>query len=243
MPKKFWTFKIAEDSIGELLIYGDISDTSWWGDEVTPKQFKKDLDALGGITQLNVYINSGGGDIFASQAIYSMLTRHSATIHVYIDGLAASGASLIAMAGDKRIMPEGSMLMIHNAWTIVLGNANELREMADKLEKISDSVLLPAYETSGQTREKIKELLDAETWLTAQEALDLGFATEIEEGKKVAASINGDKLSISGNVYDLGRYKNRPHGLVETDPNDGGDELQITEADKLKAEIELLSII
>ena len=115
--KKFWSFKALDETTGELLLYGEISDISWWGDEVTPKQFKEDLDALGDIDVLNVYINSPGGDVFAGQAIYSMLKRHKAQVKVYIDGLAASIASLVAMAGDKVIMPANAMMMIHNPWT------------------------------------------------------------------------------------------------------------------------------
>jgi ATP-dependent Clp protease protease subunit len=103
MPKrsKFWVFRAAaEERVGELLLYGPIDSATWYGDEVTPKQFKADLDALGDVTLLRVFINSPGGDVFASQAIYSMLKRHSARVEVYIDGLAASGASIVAMAGD-----------------------------------------------------------------------------------------------------------------------------------------------
>ena len=97
--KKFWEFKATSAKKGELLIYGDIASSTWWGDEVTPNDFKKGLDALGDISELDVYINSNGGDIFAGQAIYSMLKRHDAKVTVYVDGLAASIASVIAMAG------------------------------------------------------------------------------------------------------------------------------------------------
>src|SRR5690554_4888276 len=104
--KKFWRFKNAtgDDGVGELYLYGEISDTTWWGDEVTPKQFITDLKSLGDIRTLNVYINSYGGDVFAGHAIHSQLKRHKATINVYIDGVAASAASIIAMAGDTIFM-------------------------------------------------------------------------------------------------------------------------------------------
>lgn len=214
MKKKFWEFKNAVDGVGELLIYGDISDVSWWGDEITPKQFKEELDALGDVSQMNIYINSYGGDAFAGQAIYSMLKRHKASKATYIDGIAASIASVVAMAGDTIIMPKGSMMMIHNAWTFAAGNADELRKIADDLEKISDSVLLPAYARSGQSEEKIKELLAAETWLSAQDAVDLGFADVIEDAKQVAASISGTMLTVNKLAADIGRYKNFPVSLV-----------------------------
>src|SRR5690606_37593629 len=139
-----------------------ISDISWWGDEVTPKQFKEDLDALGDIDTLNVYINSPGGDVFAGQAIYSMLKRHKATINVYVDGLAASIASLIAMAGDKVIMPANAMMMVHNAWTFAFGNANDFRKLADDMDKIRDSMVVAYESRSALTTDEIIDLLDAE---------------------------------------------------------------------------------
>lgn len=245
--RKFWDFKNADETTGELMIYGDISDVSWWGDEVTPKQFKKDLDALGDITQLNVYINSGGGDVFAGQAIYTMLKRHKANVNVYVDGLAASIASVIAMAGDKIIMAKGSMLMVHNMWTIILGNANDLRKVADDMDKITDSVIIPAYERSGQDKDKIQALMDAETWMSDQEAVELGFADEVEETKKLAASICGTILTVNGLKADLSRFKSVPKGFLSLfevkKPDEEPHEPDKTEADKLKAEIELLSII
>src|SRR5690554_544642 len=134
--------KKIDDKTGELILYGEISDYTWWGDEVTPKQFKEDLDALGDIDILNVYINSPGGDVFAGQAIYSMLKRHKAYVNVFIDGIAASIASLIAMAGDKVIMPANAMMMIHNPWVFATGNANDLRKIADDLDKIRDSMIV-----------------------------------------------------------------------------------------------------
>src|SRR5690606_28973282 len=120
-----------------------------------PKQFREDLDRLGDIKELLVYINSPGGDVFAGQAIYSMLKRHPAKVTVYVDGLAASAASIVAMAGDRVIMPRNAMMMIHRPWTIVAGNAETLRRVADDLEKVGES-LLAVYETkTGMERERI----------------------------------------------------------------------------------------
>ena len=139
MPSKnkFWQFKAnTEDGPAELLLYGDISSSSWWGDEVTPKEFKKDLDDLGNVDEINVFINSDGGDVFAGQTIYSMLKRHKAKITVYVDGLAASIASVIAMAGDIIKMPKNSMMMIHNPWTWGAGYAADFRKLVDDKDKI-----------------------------------------------------------------------------------------------------------
>ena len=134
---KFWEFK-ALGNAGELFLYGEISDTSWWGDEITPAQFQKELAALGDISTLDVYINSPGGDIFAGFSLYNILNRHPAAKTVHIDGLAASAASVVAMAGDTIKMPANATMMIHNAWTYASGGAEDLRKTADELDRIND---------------------------------------------------------------------------------------------------------
>lgn len=210
--KKFWQFRASADDpkTGELLLYGIISDSSWWGDEVSPKQFKDDLDALGDVDEIKVFINSDGGDVFAGQAIYSMLKRHKAKVTVYVDGLAASIASVIAMAGDTVYMPKNAMMMVHNPWTIAVGNADDFRKLADDMDKIRESLIVAYQDKTGLEREKIIELMDAETWMTAEEAVKLGFADQIEETKKLAASLKGGHLFINGLEFDLGRFKNPP---------------------------------
>lgn len=189
--KKFWNFKNAKNDpkVGELMIYGEISESSWWGDEVTPKHFKKDLEALGEIDELKVYINSYGGDVFAGQAILSILNRLSIPVNVYIDGIAASAASIIAMAGDTIRMPKNAMLMIHNPWMIAVGYASDLRKAADELDKIRESIIPVYQEQTGLDSDEIASMMDAETWMTADEALEKGFIHEIEEAKEIAASI------------------------------------------------------
>lgn len=210
--KKFWKFRAAADepNIGELLLYGVISDSSWWEDNVSPKQFKADLDALGDVDEIRVFINSDGGDVFAGQAIYSMLKRHKAKITVHVDGLAASVASVIAMAGDTVYMPKNAMMMIHNPWTIALGTADDFRKLADDMDKIRESLIVAYQDKSGLDRGKIIEMMDAETWMTAEEAVELGFADEIEQTKKLAALVSGGRLLINGLEFDLRRFKNPP---------------------------------
>lgn len=204
--KKFWNFRKISNSEGELLIYGPISDESWWGDEVTPKQFKEELDALGDIDTLNIHINSPGGDVFAGQAIHSILSRHKAQKIVYIDGLAASIASVIAVAGDLVVMPKNAMMMIHNPWTWAAGNANDFRRLADDLDKIRETLIAAYQSKTNLSREKLIELMDAETWMTAEEALEYGFIDEIEQTKQVAACID---------MKFLRAYKNVPTKLIE----------------------------
>lgn len=216
MPKKnqkFWQFRAKQHTgteEGELLLYGDISSSTWWGDEVTPKAFKQDLDDLGDISTLNIYINSGGGDVFAGQAIYSMLKRHKAQKKVYVDGLAASIASVIAMAGDIVYMPKNAMMMIHKAWTYGLGNANDFRKLADDMDKIDESILATYEAKTGLEKDKIIEMVNAETWMTAEEALAYGFADEIEDSKQLAASMGQEQLIMNGMTFDLSRYRNPP---------------------------------
>lgn len=213
--KKFWTFQNQkEDKKAELLIYGPVASSSWWGDEVTPKEFKKEMDALGEIDELNVYINSDGGDAFAGQAIYSMLKRYKAQVNVYIDGLAASIASVIAMAGDRVYMPANAMMMVHNPWTFALGDAVDLRKMADDLDKVRESILTVYREKTGLEDKKLIEIMDSETWMTAQEAIDYGFIDGIEEQKQVAASLNAGKFVVNGQEMNLERYKNPPKMLI-----------------------------
>lgn len=240
---KFWAFRnSAEDGVGELSIYGDIADFSWWGDEVAPKQFREDLDALGDISVLKVFINSGGGDVFAGQAILSMLKRHKAKVEVYIDGLAASAASVIAMAGDVVRMPRNAMMMIHNAWVMwVSGNAEELRKLADTLDKINESIIAAYRDKTGLPDDEIKALMDAETWFTAEEALEKGFIDEVEEAQYVAASIRGKDLFINGQVVSLERYRNPPP-IDKVEPKPQDDQAPDLEARKRKLalEIELL---
>ena len=212
----FWKLKNKSDKEGELLLYGVISNESWHEDDVTPKQFKADLDALGDIAILNIYINSDGGDVFAGQAIYSMLKRHMAQKNVWIDGLAASIASVVAMAGDKVYMPKNAMMMIHNPWSLALGNADDFRKMADDLDKIRESITAVYVTKSGLEETKIKELMDAETWLTADEALEMNFIDIVEEEKRIAASLNNGLLTVNGQAMDLRRYKNAPKLADET---------------------------
>ena len=219
--KKFWSFKNLADNEGELTIYGEITSSSggWFSDEsdITPSGFKEDLDSLGNISILNVYINSPGGDVFAGQAIYSMLKRCKATVNIHVDGLAASIASVIAMAGDTIHMPSNSMMMIHNPWSFAQGNSTDFRKMADDLDKIGLSIQETYLaKAPDMKQEELVTLLDAETWLTAQECLDLGLCDVVEEDKVIAASIKDFDI--------LNKYKNTPKFIRITDKKEENEE-------------------
>jgi ATP-dependent protease ClpP protease subunit len=211
----FWQFRAeaSPDSSGgaDLLLYGPIGGDAWgWlFDDVTPKQFQADLAALGDIKELRVFINSEGGDVFAGQAIHSMLQRHPARVTVHIDGLAASIASVVAMAGDRILMPRNAMMMIHNPWSVGIGDAREFRKIADTLDQIRESIIAAYQSKTDMGRQPLMNLLNAETWMTAQEAVDMGFADEIEESKQIAASLlRPGVVVIGGQQLDLTRFSN-----------------------------------
>ncbi len=177
----------AGGAAAEIYLYGVIGE-SFWSDGITAKQFKDDLAALGAsIKALDIRINSEGGDVFDGRTIYNLLLQHKAKKTVYVDGLAASIASLIAMAGDSIVMGDGAFMMVHNAWGVAMGNGAEMRRVADLLDSVTGTLIDTYAARSKMPRDQVMALLDAETWMTAQETVDKGFADKIVEGAKVAA--------------------------------------------------------
>lgn len=219
---KFWNMtKNSAKNSGEITIYGYISEYDWWDEDVTPQQFNEDLASLGDVDELNIRINSGGGSVTAGVAIHSMLKRHKAKVTVYVDGWAASIASIIAMAGDRIVMGKGSMMMIHNPSSGAWGEAKDLRKQADVLDQVRES-LLDVYETrTGKSRDELTELLDAETWFTASQAVENGFADEVEDSLPVVASMRNGKAFFNGVAFDFSKFKNAPK-LPEAKPHTGG---------------------
>jgi len=168
---------MADDGkMGEILIYEDIGLDWWSGEGMTAKRFDEELKALGDIEILNVRINSPGGDVFDALAIYAMLSNHSARVEVDIDGLAASAASFLAMAGNEIRMLQSSMMMIHDAWGVVVGNAADMADMAAVLDKIDGQIAGMYAAHSGGDPVSFRTAMDAETWYTAEEAVDAGLA-------------------------------------------------------------------
>src|SRR5690606_28475852 len=207
----YFTMAKLDGQKARIDIYGDIVSEGWrWGDDETSAvSFRNALGELGEIGELDLHINSGGGDVFEAVAIFNMIQRHKAKVNVHVDGLAASAASVIAMAGDTVHMPANSMLMIHNAWSGFMGNHHELRAFADTLEKINNSSVKQAYiEKNPEINvEELSALMDKETWLSASEALELGLIDEITGAVQVAASITTQQLE---------RYENAPEVLSST---------------------------
>ncbi|WP_302806753.1 head maturation protease, ClpP-related [Cloacibacillus porcorum] len=203
------------EEIGEILVYGPISEDSWWGDEVTPKEFRDDLKALGDVKNIQVRINSYGGHVSAGTAIYSLLKQHPANVTVVVDGFALSAASVIAMAGDKVVMPSNAMMMIHNPSSGVRGDAHEMRKVAGILDKIREGMLSVYMQKTGLPKDKLITLLDEETWMTAEEAKERGFADEVIEPLVAVAAVKPGNISINGQEFDLSGYKRAPKGLLE----------------------------
>ena len=212
--KKMWEFRqSAQPDTLELYIYGDVTDVEidWvnWcyvESENSAKHFREELGNHPDAKQINIYINSYGGSVFEGTAIYNQLKRHPAQKTVYIDGFACSVASVIAMAGDKIIMPKNAMMMIHNMWNVVAGNAKELRKAADDLDTIMEGNRQAYLQKAGDKLEekKLIQLLEAETWLTAAQCIEYGLADEyaqkdvdLTEAKQMLQKAN---LSITQHI-------------------------------------------
>lgn len=208
MKDRFWQIKNQVNGSGEILLYGPIaSSRSWFNDTVTPQEFVRDLESLNG-KDVTVRINSGGGDVFAAHAIHNQLVAYKGRVTVIIDGLAASAATIVAMAGQKIIMPSNSMMMIHNP---AIGmddyyTAEDLQKYVDALTAIKGSIVATYKKRCKLSSEELEILMDAETWMGAQECLDKGFADEINGS--IETVFNGNTLIINSAKYDLTAYKN-----------------------------------
>lgn len=251
LGKRFWRVQAATDStgskIGELYIYGGIYGERWADEDVTPAIIRDELAALGPLDVLHVYINSPGGDPWAAHAIYNLLRRHASEKIVHIDGVAASAASVVAMAGDRVVMPPNSMMMIHKAWTLAIGNADDLREVADVMDRIDESLVMAYEQKTGLERERIRKMLAVETWMTAEEAVELGFADELDQSRAVAASLRGQVLVVNGQEIDLSLFERPPQlgFLPAADPaadaQARADEARAKRRRLMELELELLT--
>ena len=177
-----------------LFLNGTIAEESWFDDDVTPQLFKDELNS--GTGDITVWINSPGGDCVAAAQIYNMLMDYKGSVTVKIDGIAASAASVIAMAGTKVLVSPVSMLMIHNPMTVAFGNSAEMQKAIDMLASVKDSIL-NAYEIkTGLSRTKLSHLMDAETWMDANKAIELGFADEIMQRSAITDEIPVPQVSM-----------------------------------------------
>ena len=212
--KDFLNIKNLENEKAELHFYGEIVSDEWekWSDlDTCPEDVLNYLSKIENSKELDIYINSGGGSVFAGLGIYNILKRHKGRKTVYVDGLAGSIASIIAMVGDEIIVPSNSFIMIHKPLCGVCGNANDMREMADTLDRIEEG-LINTYKTKLKDNvniETIKAMVNAETWLTGEEASKY-FNITVTEANKMIAKVDTNLLNS---------YKNVPENLKTKDTN------------------------
>jgi len=184
---KWYEIKSKADK-AEVWIYEEIGEDFWTGGGVTAKNFQKELSAIKA-GQIDLHINSPGGAVFDGITIYNLLKQHPANVTTYIDGIAASIASVIALAGDKIVMAENALYMIHNPSGMVMGTAKDMRTFADTLDKVGGTMVTAYAGKTGKDADTIKALLDAETWFTADEAKEMGFVDEISGEMDMAACV------------------------------------------------------
>ena len=191
--KKFWNFIRNDAGERVLRLEGPIDEDSFWGDEVTPRMFREELEAEEG--DVTVWICSPGGNVFAAAEIYTMLCDHKGKITVKIDSIAASAASVVAMAGDRVLMSPVAMLMIHDPMTIAMGNSKDMEKAIATLNEVKASIINAYQRKTGLSRNKISQLMENETWMNAKKAVELGFADEIlfSGGESETKETEGDE--------------------------------------------------
>ncbi|CDN52527.1 ATP-dependent Clp protease, proteolytic subunit ClpP [Neorhizobium galegae bv. officinalis bv. officinalis str. HAMBI 1141] len=201
-----YSMQAKGNSEAEILLYGDIGDP-WFGG-VTAKQFADDLKALGKVDTIHLRINSYGGDVFQGLTIYRILIDHPAKIIAHVDGVAASIASVIAMAATEINISEAGFIMIHNAWGVAIGNEGDMLTMAALLKKTTTSLRDVYVARTSNTADKVKKWMDDETWFTSDEAVANGFADKVSDNMRIAARVDLSKH----------RFKRPPAALADT-PN------------------------
>lgn len=194
MKKKFWNWKNQENGSRTLYLNGTIAETSWYDDDVTPKQFEKEL--LAGKDDITVWLNSPGGDCIAAAQIYNMLMAYPGDVTVIVDGIAASAASVIAMAGTKVLVSPVSMMMIHNPMTQVMGDTKDMEQAIEMLASVKESIINAYVQKTGLSRAKLARLMDAETWMDANKAVELGFADSVLKRSDLTDEIDPPKVSM-----------------------------------------------
>ena len=217
--RKFWKWmNLAEDgSVRVLELYGTIAEESWFDDDITPKMFHDEL--FSGTGDIVIWINSPGGDCIAASQIYSMLMDYKGKVTVKIDGIAASAASVIAMAGTEVLMAPTALMMIHNPATMAFGDHTDMKKAIEMLDQVKESII-NAYEIkTGQSRAKLSHLMDSETWMNANKAIELGFADGLLEDEKKSHAEEAYSFSQKQTVNALINKietKARPLAVQET---------------------------
>lgn len=213
-PHESWySIKAAGRGVAEVLLYDEIGA---WG--ITAQQFARDLKAMGDLAKINLHIHSPGGDVFEGTAIYNLLRNHPASVDVYIDGLAASMASVIAMAGDTIYMPENAMMMVHKPWGIQGGDADDMRRYAELLDKVEDTLVMAYANKTGKSADDIKALLKEETWMNGREAVAAGFADQLTEPLQAAAHLSSKRMQEFAHMPEALKTLLAPRAQTPTAP-------------------------
>ena len=209
MPKqlKFWNvMKNDEEKSAELILYGSIGSDEYW-DDISDKAFKQDIENLGDIENITLHINSPGGSVFSAVAIANTLKNHKAKITANIDGLAASAATIITSACDIVRMPKNALFMVHNPITFAYGNNQDMQKTLEMLNKVKNSIIETYLNKAKTDKETLSELMDNETWMSAEEAKEYGFIDEILD-ENVEKEVIENKLIINNMAFDISRFKN-----------------------------------
>lgn len=244
---KFYQFTKVNEETTELYIFGDIISLAWYENDVSAYDFAKELSEID-TANLNVRINSYGGSVSEGLAIHNLLKSFKGNVTTVCDGFACSIASVIFMAGKKRVMNKGSLLMIHNAWTYAYGNAKDLRKQADDLEKITEPSIQIYLDSSNLSRDEIVSMMDDETWITSDEAIKYGFATEIKDvdpGANQSKNKNYVQCQMMYNQVvafkDLQKEMSKLNEKLETTEKELNKTKEALEAEKAKQEEKPLS--
>jgi ATP-dependent Clp protease protease subunit len=231
--KKFWQWKNQSEDEGRariLELSGTIAEESWFDDDVTPEQFKDELFADSG--EVTIWINSPGGDCIAASRIHAMLMDYPGAITVKIDGIAASAASVIAMAGTRVLMAPTALMMIHNPMTLAYGNHQDMQKAIGMLDEVKESIV-NAYEIkTNLTRAKISHLMDNETWMNARKAIELGFADAILEDAKKASNEASYAFSMRTSQLSLMNKITETYALTENQEPPGEGTTALGELEK-----------
>ena len=209
MPKqlKFWNvMKNDEEKSAELILYGSIGSDEYW-DDISDKAFKQDIENLGDVENIILHINSPGGSVFSAVAIANTLKNHKAKITANIDGLAASAATIITSACDIVKMPKNALFMVHNPITFAYGNNQDMQKTLEMLNKVKNSIIETYLNKAKTDKETLSELMDNETWMSAEEAKEYGFIDEILD-ENVEKEVIENKLIINNMAFDISRFKN-----------------------------------
>lgn len=240
----FWKFRNAEegeDGSAEIEFYGFISEYSWWDDDITPKIFKDDLNRIGKGGPVTIRINSGGGDMIAASVIRSILMDYEGEVTTRIDGLCASAATFVALAGNKVRMQDTGFFMVHDPSAFVYGTVEDLKGVIETLRTAKNAIIDAYQNKTGMEYERLSKLMSAETWMTAKEAREFGFVDEVIGQKQSSIA---EKAAIVNSVRvagDLSRYVNVPAALLANQVQAKAPDVENQQAaERLRAEIRLI---